>query len=243
MVRYMRIFKEIKTHLFYLLTKRNLYTILILNVVIIVLLLIESGIFKGYSYVDEYRNECLEIYSSSTFPFIKIIYIFLILFVNLTFFLGNYSKYGEFFIRDRKSKATFYLTKYLSVILFITIEFIFIYMVYEVIKMIMPYGDYPFRDLGTYYSLYLMGLYYLFLSSSLLMLSKSNFSLVIPIIIYWVGDVMVSTSTMDIITKIFLAMTINISAEDGLYFGYIHAYLLIFLNIVLSTLIVIIKET
>ena len=83
--------------------------------------------------------------------------------------------------------------------------------------MIMPYGDYPFRDLGTYYSLYLMGLYYLFLSSSLLMLSKSNFSLVIPIIIYWVGDVMVSTSTMDIITKIFLAMTINISAEDGLY--------------------------
>ncbi|MCR5740853.1 MAG: hypothetical protein K6G38_00105 [Gammaproteobacteria bacterium] len=234
----MRILKEIKTHLFYLLSKRNIITLIILNIIILSLLLVESQIFKGYSYVDEYRKMCLEIYLNSSFPFIKIVYIFFILFVNLTFFFGNYSKYSQYFITSKKTKVSFYVTKYISVIIFVTVELIIIYSIFEIIKLLMPYGDYPSEELNLFFYIYLMGLYYLFLSSILLMLSQSNFALLIPIIIFWVSDVMSVDADKNIFTKLFLISCVSVSYESGIYYGVLHAILLIILNILISILII-----
>ena len=223
----------IKTHLYYLLSKRNIIVISVINLIYLILLLIESQIFKGYSYLDTYRSESLEIYTESVYPFIKIIYLFFILFVNLSYFTGNESKYSQYLIKDKKTKSIFYISKYISIIIFISIEYLFLYLSYEMVKMIMPYSKYPFSDLNKYFSVYLMGIYYLLFSSVILIISKSNFSLVIPIIIFFISDIMIDEIEKEGILKFILFFTVSTTIENGIYFGYIHSILLIlFLSII-----------
>ncbi len=234
----MRFNAFIKTHLYYLLSKRNIIVISVINLIYIILLLVESQAFKGHNYIDTYRDECLETYMESIYPFINIIFLFFILFVNLSYFTGNESKYSQYLIKDKESKIIFYISKYISIIMFVTIEFLFLYLSYEIVKMIMPYSRYPFRDLSRYFSVYLMGLYYLLLSSIILIITRSNFALVLPIITFFVSDILVNDLEMDEITKVLMMFTLSCSLEKGLYFGYFHAILLIILLSIINVIVV-----
>ncbi len=228
----------IKTHLYYLLSKRNIIVISVINLIYLILLLIESQIFKGYIFIDTYREESLEVYTESIYPFIKVIFLFFILFVNLSYFTGNESRYSQYLIKDKSTKRIFYISKYISIIIFITIEYLFLYLSYEIIKMIMPYTKYPFSDLNKYISVYLMGIYYLLLSSIILIITRSNFALVLPIITFFVSDILIKDLEMDEITKVLMMFTLSCSLEKGLYFGYFHAILLIILLSIINVIVV-----
>lgn len=235
---FLRFSAFIKTHLYYLLSKRNIIVISVINLIYVIFLLIESQAFKGHNYIDTYREECLEIYIESVYPFIKIIFLFFILFVNLSYFTGNESRYSQYLIKDKESKILFYISKYISIIIFVSIEFLFLYLSYEIVKMIMPYSKYPFRDLSRYFGVYLMGLYYLLLSSIILIITRSNFALVIPIITFFVSDILVDELERDEITKYIFIFTVSSNIENGLYFGYIHALLLIILLGIVNVIVV-----
>ena len=228
----MSFLKHIKTHLYYLLSRRNIILLSVINVFVLVLLLITSQIFKGITYIDEYRRDTLEQFRQSSFILIKICLLFIFLFVNMSYFSGNSSKYSQYFIKDKKSKIKFYLTKYISIILFDTIEYFILYFSYEFVRLILPNTIYPFQDFKLYFYVYLMGLYYLFLSSFLLIITESNFSLIIPLIMFWGTDILLSSSDKGtIFNKIILAINVSVSYEGELVFGVFHAILMIIIMI------------
>ena len=228
----MSFLKQIKTHLYYLLSRRNIILLSVINVFVLVLLLISSQVFKGITYIDEYRRDTLEQFRQSSFILIKICLLFIFLFVNMSYFSGNSSKYSQYFIKDKKSKIQFYLTKYISIILFDTIEYLILYFSYEFVRLILPNTIYPFQDFRLYFYVYLMGLYYLFLSSLLLIVTESNFSLIIPLIMFWGTDILLSSSDKGtLLNKIILAINVSVSYEGELVFGALHALLMIIVMI------------
>ena len=228
----MSFLKHIKTHLFYLLSRRNIILLSVINFLVLILLLITSQIFKGLSYVDEYRRDTLEQFRQSSFILIKICLLFIFLFVNMSYFSGNSSKYSQYFIKDKKSKNLFFLTKYISIVLFNTIEYLILYFSYEFVRLLLPNTIYPFQDFKLYFYVYLMGLYYLFLSSFLLIITESNFSLIIPLIMFWGTDILLSSSDKGtIFNKIILAINVSVSYEGELVFGVFHAILMIIIMI------------
>ena len=240
----MNFLKQIKTHLFYLLSKRNIILLVILNSLVIFLLIISSQLFKGISYIDEYRRETLEQYRQSSFILIKVCILFVFFFVNMSYFSGLSSKYSQYFIKDKKTKITFYLSKYLSIFIFDSFEYIFLYFNYELIKILLPYNAYPLQDFKLYFSLYLMGVYYIFLSSLLLIITDSYFSLVVPIIMFWSSDILIDSITNStILNKAILALTVSVSYENVLPFGILHAFLMILIMIELNIVVIKKKDT
>lgn len=239
----MSFLKHIKTHLFYLLSRRNIILLSVINLLVIIILLISSQIFKGFAYIDEYRRDTLEEFRQSSFIIIKICILFIFLFVNMSYFSGNSSKYSQYFIKDKNSKRLFYLTKYISIVLFNTLEYFILYFSYEFVRLILPNTIYPFEDFKLYFYVYLMGLYYLFLSSLLLIISESNFSLIIPIIMFWGTDILLSSSNKgSFFNKIILAINVSVSYEGELVFGVFHAILMILIMIEANVIAIKLKD-
>ena len=163
--------------------------------------------------------------------YIKVLFIFIILFVNLSYFSNEYSKYAAFFIKNNKSRFEFYITKYIAVIFFDSFEYLLIIMEYEGIKEIMPYGIHPFSNLILYLKLYLVGLFYFGVSSFILSLFKSSFSLIIPLIYYWGSDIIISGMDLTKTGKILLlSFMVSVNTDGVIYYGLIH---LIFLIIII----------
>ena len=239
----MSFLKHIKTHLYYLLSKRNIILLSVINVAVIILLLISSTLFKGFTYSDEFRRETIETYRQSSFILIKICLLFMFLFVNMSYFSGNSSKYSQYFIKDKRTKLLFYLTKYITIVIFDTIEYLILYFSYEFIKLLLPGTIYPLQDFRLYFNVYLMSIYYVFLSSALLILSDSIFSMVIPIIMFWGTDILIQSDEKGtLINKIILALNVSATYEGELVFGIFHALLMIIIMIEINVIVIKIKD-
>lgn len=235
--------KLIESQLFYLLTKRNLIVLVIFNVTLTLFFLIESQIFKGSAYVDSYRTECLTLFTEGSFTFVKIFYLLFVLFINLSYFQGSYSNYSQYYITDTKSKISFYITKYLSLIIFDFIEFSIIYLINTFIYVSMPYGMYPFQNLDIYFSLFLSGIYYMLLSSIILMISSSNLSLLIPVSLFWGGEIIRDSVSISLFfKKMVLFLTVTPTYDMGLPFGNLHAILMIVLTSLIISLIISLRD-
>ncbi len=178
----------IRSNLYYLLTKKNLILLFIINVLSLFVIILNSSVLKGVSYLDSFRFLSDEYFETNVFQFIKFLYAIFVVFINMSYFTGDYSNYSLYFIRDYKSKILFYLSKYFAVIIFDLIEFLILFYMREFIKGLTPYYSVPFKHLTKYISLYLLGLYVLMLSSLFMIITGSHLSGLFSLAIYWLGD-------------------------------------------------------
>ena len=197
--------KLIKTHIFYLISKKNIIMISLMNIFSILLTIWISSILDGYYTLDASRRTYFDDFQDSYFLFLKIFYVSFILYINISYFSVEYSSYSCFIIRDRKSKYSFYITKYLSIILFDLIEFIFLSLVYLIVLYLMPYGRYYFEYLFSFIRIFLLGMYYLFLSSLLLLIFKSYFASLFCFLLFF-SSIMVSSNNLSKFSLVYLAI-------------------------------------
>ena len=235
--------KLFKTHLYYLCTKKNIILIIIFNILIFLFSIYSSSIFDGYYQIDSLRKSYFESFNESYFFFIKIFYICFIIFINISFFSGEHSKYSEFFIRNRKTKIIFYTSKYLSLIFFIFLELIYLLFIYELIIIILPLGSNYFLYLDSFINLYFIGIFYCFLSSLILNIFKSYLSSFIALIIYWFGVIAtdnMSNSLFNIIVKYAIPSLDN----KSLIFlpGYPILFIYITILVILNALVLLLRD-
>ena len=177
--------KYIKTHLYYLLSKKNVIFISILNILCLFYFLYISGIFDGIGSIDAKRDEYFNRFNNDYFFFLKIVYISFIIFISIGYFGREYAKYKELFIRDKKTKAFFYITKYISIILFNLFELLFLIFNYLFILALMPYGRFFISTFRAFSRLFLLGIFYLFFSSFFLLIFNTYLASIISMICYW----------------------------------------------------------
>ena len=122
--------KYIKTHLYYLLTKKNVIFLILLNILCLSYCLYISGVFDGIHSLDANRSFYLSSFNNNYFFFIKIVFISFVIFINISYFGREYAKYSELFIRNKNTKIQFYITKYISIFIFIFVELFFLFFIY-----------------------------------------------------------------------------------------------------------------
>lgn len=235
-VKYLNLFK---VHLYYLITKKNFIVILILNIVSVVYILYASCIFDGFQAIDSDREYYKQLYTENTFFYIKVYYVCFISFINISFFSGFYSKYSQYIIRSNKSKIVFLISKYISIIVFDTIELLFLFIVFRLVYSLMPYSQISFEFFRYFFNLYIAGIFYTLLSSLLLILLKTYLAGFVSIILYWLSFASSGSSTVTSFQKIVLCILPN-SISDTSYchfiYGICHVLLLILILIILNTI-------
>ena len=238
----MKFLHLIKSHFYYLSTKRNLIIVVLLNLASLFYFLINSSAFNDQAAIDAERGRYLELYETNSLPFIRIFFVFFVSFINLSFFTGNYSRYAQYYIRSFKTKINFYLTKYLSVIFFDTFEYLILYGIYETIKIILPFGVYPFSDLMVCFKIYLVGIYYLLFSSIFLVITKTYLAALVPIILFWIAESSAQGEQSIVFIKVINIISVTINSNGDFYYGFPHTFFIIFIVLWLNILIVLRKD-
>lgn len=233
--------KLIKANIFYLLSKRNIILLFILNISSILVFVYNTQIYKGFSYLDANRFDSLFYFEANVFQFIKFIYVIFVVFINMSYFTGEYSNYSAYFIKNRRTKIDFYITKYLSVILLDSLELIYLYFNQEFIKVLMPFYSFPFVNLNKYISLYVLGLFIFFLSSLILIISKSIFSSIFTIILFWFSDIL--SAQDDSFSKVLSFFFIHINDIGDIKYGILHGIYLTIILVLASIIIIKNKDT
>ena len=211
----------IKTNLYYLLTKRNVFLLIIVNLLSLFIIIINSSILKGMPYIDAFRNESNLYYETNVFQFIKFLYGIFVVFINISYFNNEYSSYASYLIKDYKTKIMFYLSKYIAVMLFDFLEFLALFYVKELVKIFTPFYRNPFSHFKEYISLFCLGLYAFIISSLLMITTKSHLSGIFALIVYWVSDLVVIDNSTTI-GKIVSFLIISIDENGSYYYGSLH---------------------
>lgn len=228
--------KLIKVHISYLFNKKNIILTLIINFISIVYLFISSSVLNGYYVLDSNRSYYLSIYTGNFILFLRIFYIIYIFYASLTYFIKSYSNYSQFIIKDKKSLILFYITKYFSLLIVISIQYVLFILYYVLILILMPYSRYIFSITPVILKIYLISIIYLLISCYLLNKFNSNFASFLGFMLYFISFIMsYQTSDINVISKIFLVIFPNIVGDDYLLlYGYYHiivlTILLIFIN-------------
>ncbi len=235
--------KYIKTHLYYLLTKKNVIFLIILNILCLSYCIYISSIFDGIHELDANRSFYLTNFNNNYFFFIKIVYICFIIFINISYFGREYSKYSELFIKNMKTKIVFYITKYISIFLFIFLELFILFFIYFSIISLLPYGKFYISTIGSFIRLYLLGSFYLLLSSILLLIFKTYLASIISLVFYWFS--FVYSSYNDVLTEstkiLLLFSPFGEGVEISFIYGTLHILLYNLILILLNVFIIMLR--
>lgn len=242
----MHYLKLIKAHLYYLLNKKNIIILIILNLISFIYVFVSSGLFNGYDMLDANRKYYYDIYNENTFIYFKIFYILFICFVSIAFFSGAYSKYSALIIKDKKSRLDFYVTKYVTLAVVNLCELIYLYLIYSLVLLLTPY----FKDVLYYFNffvlLYLVGLYYMFLCTSLLILSKTYLSGLVVIVLFWISVGISESFEVNTLTTICLSVLPNIIIINGLYSvpqGNFYLFIIVYVTLLINVMVIINCDT
>ena len=179
--------KYIKTHLYYLISKKNLIVLLVLNIFFIGYTFYLSNVIKNKIELDAYRNTYYDSFNTNYFLFLKIIYISLILFLNISYFAKDYKEYSQYFIRNKRTKIDFYITKYFSFIIVMFIEILLFLTVYIIFNIMLPYGKIEGIYLLSFISIFSLGIFYFLLSSVLMLIFKTYLSSIFTLVFFWIS--------------------------------------------------------
>ncbi len=177
----------IKTHLYYLISKKNLIVFTIFNIFFIGYTFYLSNISKSKIELDAYRDSYYQSFNTNFFLFFKIIYISLILFLNISYFNKEYKEYSQYFIRNKRTKIDFYITKYFSFILVMFLELVLFLTVYIIFNILLPYGKIEGIYLVPFINIFLLGIFYFLLSSLLMLLFKTYLSSIFSLLFFWIS--------------------------------------------------------
>ncbi len=236
--------KYVKTHLFYLLSLRNVVVIILINITCLIYAIISSSILNSFHLLDASRNEYFTYYTTNYFFFLKIIYIAFIIFINISFFNKDYASYSELFIKNSKTKEDFYITKYISIFIFYFIELLILEAFFYMMLIIVPYGKMYISFIKPFIRLYLYGVYYSLLSSLFLTLFNTYLSSIFVFILYFISFI-INSDYQDnkVLLKIFnYVFPFGIDNTLVPFYGSISLILGIFLLTLLNSLVIILNN-
>jgi len=236
--------KLIKTHLYYIFNKKNLTVITLVNILLFILLLIDSNIFKRMSNLDANRREYFYNFVTNYFIILRILLISFIIFLTIGYFLKEYNSYQELLIKSIKTKISFYITKYLSIILLYFLEVFMAFIEFEFVLLIVPYGRMHALFIKSFFNLFLTGVFYIFLSSILILLLSTYFGALISIIIYMISFIYTNFYEIKDSIKSFIIMAIPNGGNEYLLLDYSLVFLLIYILIlaIINAIIIIKKD-
>ena len=223
--------RYIKSHLYYLISKKNLIVLIILNLIFFSYSFYISNIFKSWIELDSYREYYFSNFNSNFFLSSKIIYISIILFLNISYFGKEYKEYSAYFIRNKRTKIDFYITKYIAFILVMVFEEFIFFLIYIFYCAILPYGMIKEIYVITFFNIFYLGLFYFLLSSIFIIIFKTYLSSLFSLIFFFMSLALGEYSTTkNTFYNIVLLILPYPSGETSIYFygsAHIVLYLLI----------------
>ena len=236
--------KYILTHLFYLLSKKNVVFLVVFNLVCSIYLVYISSIFEGIHTIDANRSIYYEHFNNDFFQFTKIVFICFIIFMSISFFGREYNLYSNLLIKDKRTKAIFYITKYISFLLISLLELLFISISYYSLLAILPYGKFYISSIGTFLRLLFLGSFYLFFTSFLLSLFNTHLAGIISLISYWFS--FIYSSFYGSLSKgekiLLLIFPFGEGKSITFLYGTLHVIIYTIILILLNVLLIIVRD-
>jgi len=182
----------------FLLSKRSLGLMLFFSLALISIILYNSDFLSGYAYLDAARAENAKSYLDNSIQVIKLISVFIALFIFIQSFSKEAKQYASYLVSNAKTKLLFFNTKILAIMM---IVFLFVlqqmWIFYVIGKLLTPY-DFNIDELAVLFGkIYFQAIFFGMLQSLLVQMLKHNFTLIFPLTIYWFMETGASSNAVE----------------------------------------------